>query len=53
MQQRQDARMKALLGGTLSVADAARQRDQDNQEQQDQRRELLWHRWLGCLAVDR
>ena len=41
MQQRQDARMKALLGGTLSVADAARQRDQDNQEQQDQRRELL------------
>jgi uncharacterized membrane-anchored protein YhcB (DUF1043 family) len=41
MQQRQDARMKALLGGTLSVADAVRQRDRDNQEQQDQRRELL------------
>lgn len=41
MQQRQDARMKGLLGGTLSVADASRQRDQDNQEQQDQRRELL------------
>jgi RNA polymerase sigma factor (sigma-70 family) len=41
MQQRQDARMKALLNGTLSVADAARQRDQDNQQQQDQRRELL------------
>jgi RNA polymerase sigma factor (sigma-70 family) len=41
MQQRRDARMKALLAGTLSVADAVRQRDQDNQEQQDQRRELL------------
>lgn len=41
MQQRQDARLKALLAGTLSVADAVRQRDQDNQQQQDQRRELL------------
>ena len=41
IQQRQDARMKALLAGTLSVADAVRQRDQDNQQQQDQRRELL------------
>ncbi|HTB84474.1 MAG TPA: sigma-70 family RNA polymerase sigma factor [Candidatus Sulfotelmatobacter sp.] len=41
MQQRQDARLKALLAGTLSVADAVRQRDQDNQEQQDQRSELL------------
>lgn len=41
MQQRQDARMKALLAGTLSVADAVRQRDQDNQDQQNQRSELL------------
>ena len=41
IQQRQDARMKALLAGTLSVTDAVRQRDQDNQQQQDQRRELL------------
>jgi len=41
MKQRQSDRMAALLGGTLSVADAVRQRDQDNQEQQDQRRELL------------
>ncbi len=41
MKRRQDERMKALLGGTLSVADAVRQRDQDNQEQQNQRRELL------------
>jgi RNA polymerase sigma factor (sigma-70 family) len=41
MEQRQDERMKALLSGTLSVADAVRQRDLDNQQQQDQRRELL------------
>jgi RNA polymerase sigma factor (sigma-70 family) len=41
MQERQDERMKALLSGTLSVADALRQRDQDNQQQQDQRRDLL------------
>jgi RNA polymerase sigma factor (sigma-70 family) len=41
MKRRQDARMAALLNGTLSVADAVRQRDQDNQEQQDQRREIL------------
>jgi len=41
MQQRQDDRMKALQNGTLSVADAVRQRDRDNQQQQDQRRELL------------
>ena len=41
MKRRQDERMTALLRGTLSVADAVRQRDQDNQAQQDQRRELL------------
>jgi RNA polymerase sigma factor (sigma-70 family) len=41
MKRRQDARMAGLLNGTLSVADAARQRDQDYQEQQNQRRELL------------
>lgn len=41
MKRRQDERMSALLDGTLSVADAVRQRDQDNQAQQDQRRELL------------
>ncbi len=41
MKRRQDARMAGLLNGTLSVADAVRQRDLDNQEQQDQRRELL------------
>jgi hypothetical protein len=41
MKRRQNERMKALLGGTLSVAEAVRQRDQDNQEQQNQRRELL------------
>ena len=41
MKQRQNDRIKALLGGTLSVADALRQRDEDNQKQQDQRREIL------------
>jgi len=41
MKRRQDERMTALSRGTLSVADAVRQRDQDNQEQQEQRRELL------------
>lgn len=41
MKRRQDERIKGLLAGTLSVADAVRQRDQDNQEQQDQRRQLL------------
>ena len=41
MKRRQDERMKGLLDGTLSVADAASQRDQAYQEQQDQRRELL------------
>ena len=41
MKRRQDARTAALLDGTLSVADALRQRDLDNQEQQDQRRQLL------------
>ena len=41
MKRRQSERMTALLGGTLSVADAVRQRDLDNREQQDQRRELL------------
>jgi RNA polymerase sigma factor (sigma-70 family) len=41
MKRRQDERLKALLGGTLSVAEAVRQRDRDNQEQQNQRRELL------------
>lgn len=41
MKRRQDERMKELLGGTLSVADAVRQRDLDNEEQQQQRRELL------------
>src|SRR5262249_39635299 len=41
MKQRQDARTAALLDGSLSVADAVRQRDLDNQEQQNQRRELL------------
>lgn len=41
MKRRQDERMKALLGGTLSVAEAVRQRDQDKQAQEDQRRALL------------
>ena len=41
MKRRQNERMTALLGGTLSVTEAVRQRDLDNQEQQDQRRELL------------
>ena len=41
MKRRQDERMAALLGGTLSVADAVRQRDQATQEQQNRRRELL------------
>src|SRR5207244_13559021 len=41
MKRRQDERMKALLSGTLSVAEAVRQRDLDYQAQQDQRRELL------------
>ena len=41
MKQRQDARIAGLLAGTLSVADAVKQRDQSYQEQQDQRRELL------------
>jgi hypothetical protein len=41
MKRRQDERMTALLRGTLSVADAVRQRDQAYQEQQDQRREVL------------
>jgi RNA polymerase sigma factor (sigma-70 family) len=41
MKRRQADRMKGLLGGTLSVTEAVRQRDQDNQEQQNQRRELL------------
>ena len=41
MKRRQNERMKALLGGTLSVAEAVRQRDQDKQAQQNQRRELL------------
>jgi hypothetical protein len=41
MKRRQDERMKGLLNGTLSVADAVKQRDQAYQEQQDQRRELL------------
>ena len=41
MKRRQDERMKALLSGTLSVAEAARQRDQDKQSQEDQRRALL------------
>ncbi|GEM_PF-2232051 len=41
MKRRQNERMTALLAGTLSVAEAVRQRDQDYQEQQDRRRELL------------
>jgi RNA polymerase sigma factor (sigma-70 family) len=41
MRRRQDERLAGLLQGTLSVADAVRQRDQDSQAQQDQRRELL------------
>lgn len=41
MKRRQDERVAGLLSGTLSVADAVRQRDQAYQEQQDQRRELL------------
>ncbi len=41
MKQHQDTRLAAVMNGTLSVADAARQRDQDLQSQQDQRRELL------------
>jgi hypothetical protein len=41
MKRRQDERMTGLLRGTLSVADAVRQRDQAYQEQQDQRREVL------------
>lgn len=41
MKRRQAERMKGLLGGTLSVAEAVRQRDQDNQEQQNQRYALL------------
>jgi RNA polymerase sigma factor (sigma-70 family) len=41
MKRRQNERMTALLGGSLSVAEAVRQRDLDNREQQDQRRELL------------
>jgi hypothetical protein len=41
MKRRQDERMKALLNGSLSVAEAVRQRDQDKQAQEDQRRALL------------
>jgi hypothetical protein len=41
MKRRQDERIKGLLNGTLSVANAVSQRDQAYQEQQDQRRELL------------
>src|SRR6202012_502097 len=41
MKRRQDERIAGLLGGTLSVADAVRQRDEANQVQQDQRREIL------------
>jgi RNA polymerase sigma factor (sigma-70 family) len=41
MKRRQNERMTALLGGNLSVAEAVRLRDQDNQEQQNQRREIL------------
>ncbi|HWC61077.1 MAG TPA: hypothetical protein VHC44_15385 [Verrucomicrobiae bacterium] len=41
MNRRQNERIAGLLGGTLSVADAVRQRDQAYQEQQDQRREIL------------
>jgi RNA polymerase sigma factor (sigma-70 family) len=41
MKRRQNERMKGLLSGTLSVAEAVRQRDQDIQQQQDQRREIL------------
>jgi hypothetical protein len=41
MKRRQDERMKGLMNGTLSVADAVKQRDQSYQEQQDQRREIL------------
>jgi hypothetical protein len=41
MKRRQDERITALSRGTLSVAEAVRQRDQAYQEQQDQRRELL------------
>ena len=49
MKRRQDERMKALLGGSLSVAEAVRQRDLDNQQQQDQRRELLGPDGWGVL----
>lgn len=41
MKRRQEERMKALLGGTLAVDDAARQRDQDKHAQETQRRALL------------
>ncbi len=41
MNRRQNERIAGLLGGTLSVADAVKQRDQAYQEQQDQRREIL------------
>ena len=41
MNRRQSERIAGLLGGTLSVADAVKQRDQAYQEQQDQRREIL------------
>jgi hypothetical protein len=41
MKRRQDERMAGLTSGTLSVADAVRQRDEAYQEQQDQRREIL------------
>ncbi|HLP75627.1 MAG TPA: hypothetical protein VK327_01805, partial [Candidatus Paceibacterota bacterium] len=41
MKRRQDERLAALLRGTLSVTEAVRQRDQDTQEQQNRRRELL------------
>jgi len=41
MNRRQSERIAGLLCGTLSVADAVKQRDQAYQEQQDQRREIL------------
>ena len=41
MRRRQDERIAGLLNGSLSVADAVKQRDQSYQEQQDQRREIL------------
>ena len=41
MKRRQNERMTALSRGTLSVAEAVRQRDQDKQVQENQRRELL------------